>query len=89
QIDIPMTIEVGDRNIPANALLDSGCTGCCIDEQFVKKLNLTTISLEKEIRVYNADASHNKGGTVKKRVLLSITIRNHTSKQSLLVTDIG
>ncbi|KZT03120.1 uncharacterized protein LAESUDRAFT_631859, partial [Laetiporus sulphureus 93-53] len=56
------------------ALLDSGAYSCYINPRLVDQLNLATISLEKEIRVYNADASHNKGGTIKKRVLLNVIL---------------
>ncbi|KZT04067.1 uncharacterized protein LAESUDRAFT_761420 [Laetiporus sulphureus 93-53] len=77
------------REVQTEALLDSGAYSCYINPQLVDRLNPATISLEKEIRVYNADTSHNKGEIIKKRVLLSITIGNHTSRQSLLVTDIG
>ncbi|KZT08902.1 uncharacterized protein LAESUDRAFT_647910, partial [Laetiporus sulphureus 93-53] len=56
------------------ALLDSGAYSCYINPWLVDRLNLATIFLEKEIRVYNADASHNKGETIKKRVLLNVIL---------------
>ncbi|KZT11745.1 uncharacterized protein LAESUDRAFT_754304 [Laetiporus sulphureus 93-53] len=63
--------QQGVREVQTEALLDSGAYSCYINPWLVDQLNFATISLEKEIRVYNADASHNKGGTIKKRVLLS------------------
>ncbi|KZT10483.1 uncharacterized protein LAESUDRAFT_755979 [Laetiporus sulphureus 93-53] len=64
-------LRQGVKEVQTEALLDSGAYSCNINPWLVDQLNLATISLEKKIRVYNADASHNKGETIKKRVLLS------------------
>ena len=69
-IDLPVHLKQGVREVQTEALLDSGAYSCYINPRLVDQLNLATISLEKEIRVYNADASHNKGGTIKKGFFL-------------------
>ena len=54
------------------ALIDSGCTGSCINEEFVKKHNLNTIKLPKSIPVFNADGSSNIAGRLTHTVQLQV-----------------
>ena len=89
QIDIPMTIEVGDRNIPANALLDSGCTGCCVDERFIKKFNIPIIPFERPVQVFNADGSPNRDGDMTHYVFLDIVVQGHRERRKLNVTTLS
>jgi hypothetical protein len=42
-------------------ILDSGCTGSCIDREFVRKNNIQTKKVLLPIPVYNADKSLNEG----------------------------
>ena len=51
-----ITMDTGEQ-ISNKALLDSGCTGSCINETFVKKHGLNTIKLPKAIPVFNADGT--------------------------------
>ena len=44
------------------ALIDSGCTGSCINEDFVRRHGLNTTKLPKSILVFNADGSSNIAG---------------------------
>ncbi|KAG2119662.1 uncharacterized protein F5147DRAFT_564018, partial [Suillus discolor] len=52
------------RTFDLKALLDSGATGCYIDEGFARAKGLTLESLPRPIPVYNADGSHNEGGPI-------------------------
>ena len=46
--------------VHTQALVDSSADISCIDQDIVKKYNLSTIKLVVPIRVWNADHSHNK-----------------------------
>ncbi|EGN91222.1 hypothetical protein SERLA73DRAFT_39363, partial [Serpula lacrymans var. lacrymans S7.3] len=52
------------------ALLDSGCTGSCIDSQFVKDKGYETRKIPRPIPVYNADGTLNKNGAINEFVIL-------------------
>ena len=47
QMDLPVTIHTMDtlESFTVKALLDSGCTGSCINSEFVKRNNINTRSL--------------------------------------------
>ncbi|KAG2059331.1 hypothetical protein BDR06DRAFT_851464, partial [Suillus hirtellus] len=52
------------RTFKLKALLDSGTTGCYINEGFAQAKGLTLESLLHPIPVYNTDGSHNEGGPI-------------------------
>ncbi|KAI0683869.1 hypothetical protein BC835DRAFT_1241303, partial [Cytidiella melzeri] len=56
QLDVPVTLSILEtqQTLSLVALLDSGCTGSCIDETFVRTHNLPTKKLVRPIPVYNA-----------------------------------
>ena len=58
------TMELPQRDIPVSALLDSGCTGSCIDEDFVRQHGIVTRKTALPIPVYNADSSPNATGSI-------------------------
>src|SRR5882762_5065707 len=47
------------REFEAKALLDSGCTGCAIDKEFIEKNHLKTVTLERPVTIHNADGTEN------------------------------
>jgi hypothetical protein len=47
-----------------DALLDSGATGCYIDDGFVKAKSLNLETLPHAILVYNADGLRNEAGLI-------------------------
>ena len=60
---VPLTTPISDE-IDAHALVDSGCTGSCIDSAFVKRYNLPTKRYPNPLKVYNADGTGNDGGLI-------------------------
>ena len=65
---------------PMKALIDSGCTGSCINENFVKKHGLNTTELPKSIPVFNADGSSNIAGRLTHMVQLLVIIGDETTR---------
>ena len=88
-MNLPVVLKQRDTQAQPSALLDSGAYSCFMHYRFVQEHNLTTRSLKTSVRVFNADASENKKGLITQYVRCQVTIRNHTSWQSFLVTDIG
>ena len=66
QLDLPVLLEslTGNLQIRAKALIDSGCTGSCIDKDFVKLHGLSTYQTPIPIPVYNADGTRNNTGSI-------------------------
>ena len=68
-----ITMDTLDRHL-IKALIDSGCMGLCINENFVKKHNLNMMKLPKSIPVFNADGSSNITGRLTHTVQLQVII---------------
>ncbi|KAI0758818.1 hypothetical protein C8Q74DRAFT_1209386 [Fomes fomentarius] len=71
------------------ALIDSGCTGSCINRSAIARWNLMPVPLDKLVPVRNADGSLNAGGSISHFVPLQLQIEEHLESIQLLVTDIG
>ncbi|PFH45524.1 hypothetical protein AMATHDRAFT_104838, partial [Amanita thiersii Skay4041] len=56
QMDVRCIISTTDtlETFEVKALLDSGCTGSCVNREFVEKHRLNTTPLPRPIPVYNA-----------------------------------
>ena len=80
QMDLKGSIQRTDTSeqITIKALLDSSCTGSCIDEAFVDKHGIETRELPKPIPVYNADGTPNANGMVTRMAQLRLTIGSHS-----------
>jgi hypothetical protein len=72
QMNMPINIQTLDdgRLFHITALLDSGCTGSCIDKKFIKEKGINTKKTARPIPVYNADGTMNKGGSITEYVEL-------------------
>ena len=53
-----------EQYIEAKALIDSGCTGCAIDRDFVNKKKIKREKLQRNLRVLNADGTENSAGRI-------------------------
>jgi hypothetical protein len=71
------------------ALLDSGCTGSCIDREFIRKNNIQTKKVPLPIPVYNADGSLNEGGPITEFIDVRMVIQYHTKWIQLVVSNLG
>ena len=83
------TRELPRRNIEVQALLDSGCTGSCIDEDFVRQNGIITRRTALPIPVYNADGSANATGSITEFVDISMSIGDHQEQIALAVAKLG
>ncbi|KAI0683449.1 hypothetical protein BC835DRAFT_1234168, partial [Cytidiella melzeri] len=91
QLDVPVTLSTleSHQTISLVALLDSGCTGSCIDDNFVRENNLPTKKLVRPIPVYNADGTFNDSGPIREYVECRLTVRDHHERILLAVTNLG
>lgn len=83
-----ITMDTGER-ITVKALLDSGCTGSCINESFVKKHSLNTTKLPKAIPVFNADGTENTSGKLTHTLQLKVVIGGHEEIMNFGVSNLG
>ena len=88
-LNLLVNLKQQDIKVQSLALIDSGAYSCFIHHQFVKDNGLTLRTLRNEVRVYNADATLNRKGSITHYVRMQVTVRNHISWESFLVTDIG
>ena len=84
---IVITMDTFDCHL-MKALIDSGCTGSCINKEFVEKHGLNMIKPPKSIPVFNADGS-NIAGWLTHMVQLQMIIGNHKEIMELGVSNLG
>ena len=91
QMDIQLTATTLDtgRTYGVKALLDSGSTGSCIDQKFVKENRINTNKYPTPIPVYNADGTRNQAGPITEYVDMRIQIKDHIERLHWAVTDLG
>jgi len=53
-----------EQYVEAKALIDSGCTGCAIDREFVNKNHIKREKLQHKLKVLNADGTENSSGRI-------------------------
>ncbi len=63
-IDIQIKTLENITKIAMSVLVDSGCTSSAIDQSFVEKHKIPTHATAAPIPVYNADGTHNQGGSI-------------------------
>ena len=73
----------------ANALIDSGATGSCINREYAKKNGHYIWKLPLKMPVYNADGTLNADGSIEGFVEVRMTIGDHSEKIELAVTNLG
>ena len=93
QLEILLTlITSGSRmaeEIDAHALIDSGCTGSCVDSRFVNRYQLPTKRYPNPLKVFNADGTDNDGGLIKEYVEVDMFIGGHQESIRLAVTTLA
>ena len=75
--------------ISARALIDSGCTGSCIDEGFVQSNRIPTQKSPITIPVFNADGTPNDLGKITHFVDAKLCIGEHKEDIQLAVVKLG
>jgi len=58
--------------VEAKALIDSGCTGCAINRNFVTKHQINRKKLPHQLRVLNADGTENSSGRITHHIELNM-----------------
>lgn len=90
QTVIPTKLIVNaTHEVNAMALLDSGCTGSCINTSFVQKHGIPTRCTARPIPVRNADGTLNSGGPIIEYVTLHLVIQDHEEDMDLAVSNLG
>ena len=91
QIDVYMVLTTLDtrKSASVKALLDSGCTGSAIDEDFVKEMGWNVMKTTHPVPVYNADGTPNSGGAITEYVELEVKIGDHKERLHFAVTKLG
>ena len=72
QLILPVIVIRLDNNSWTDtwALIDSGYTGSCINQQFIINHKILTNQMSFTILVYNADSTLNKNGSIKEFAIL-------------------
>lgn len=91
QLDIPVLLQAVDTlsSFKVQGLLDSGCTGSCIDKKFVVKNRITTIKAPIPTKVYNADGTLHSSGSISEYVTMRMSISDHSERIQFGVVDLG
>ena len=91
QMDIQGMVTMTDtlETFTMKALIDSGCTGSCINEEFVAKHKMNLTALPKPILVYNTDGSLDVSGSLTHVVQLKMNVSGHEELIDLGVSNLG
>src|SRR3954462_419099 len=65
------------RMFQVQMLLDSDCTGSCIDEGFMRAKGITTNKIPRPIPVYNTNGTLNGTGSIKEIIHTQMIIKEH------------
>ena len=79
-----------DNNSQTNtwALVDSGCTGFCINQQFIVNHKIPTKWMPLTILVYNIDSTLNKNESIREFAILQLAINDYYKCINLAVTEL-
>ncbi|KAL5537260.1 hypothetical protein ACEPAF_1086 [Sanghuangporus sanghuang] len=89
EVDLLNPLLEEENFINAHALIDSGCTGSCIDEGFVKRYGFPTQRYIRPRPVFNADGTSNEAGLIKKYVVVQMFFGKHEEEIRLAVTSLA
>lgn len=91
QLDVTAILQtvVTLETFRVKGLVDSGCTGSCIDSKFVAVNKINTIKSAIPTKVYNVDGTLNTSGSITDHVVMCMTIGNHVERIELGVVDLG
>src|ERR1700722_4946863 len=78
QMTIPIHLQTmdGNQNFRVDALLDSGSTGSCISERFIRENNIPTRATARPKSTYNPEGTMNSGRTIKELVQMKMVIQD-------------
>ena len=73
--------------VGANALIDSGATGCFISKDTVQRLGLPIQKLDHTVRAWNVDEMPNKSGLVKYKTNIVLDYGGVREHQDLFILN--
>lgn len=93
-IKLPVRISTSEKNIAAEALVDSGANTLLIHKRFAQRKGLPTRNLSAPIKLINIDGTPNIAGIITQEVRCVLTLRGlegrtHIENIRFLVTDTG
>lgn len=91
QLDVTAILQTVDilETFQVKGLVNSGCSGSCIDSKFVATNKINTIKSAIPTKVYNADGTLNTSGSITDHVIMHMTIGDHVERIELGVEDLG
>ena len=75
--------------IAATTLIDSGCTGNCINSGFVTARNLATKKIMCPILIYGADGTPSASRTISEYVEMEMHVNDHREHITLAIMDLS
>jgi len=63
-INVLLKMKDTEQYVEAKALIDSGCTRCAIDREFVNKNHIKREKLQHKLKVLNVDGTENSSGRI-------------------------
>ena len=90
-LSIPIQISGKNKNenVETLVLINRRAGGIFIDQNYAINSGLDIQQLEKQLKVFNADGTSNKRGTIKYFVQLDIMVNGQQEKIKLLMTGLG
>ena len=91
QLTLLVTVIRLDNNSQTDtqALVNSGCTRSCINQQFIINHKISTKQMPLAIPVYNANGTLNKNRSIKEFAILQLAINVHYEYINLAITKLG
>ena len=86
---VPTAIQTRYNKAEVRSLVDSGATDNFIHPQFVRRMKLGTIKLDKPKKLKNVDDTTNKSGEITHCVYLNVQTDQRHKEMRFLIADIG
>ncbi|KAF7762018.1 hypothetical protein Agabi119p4_10010 [Agaricus bisporus var. burnettii] len=84
----PLLTTTNGKKLKLSAMVDSGCTHTCIDEELVKKKKIPTKKLERPITCRNSDGTIAGKKDITKFVKMDLNINGHNEQLDAVVTPL-
>ncbi|KAF7785180.1 hypothetical protein Agabi119p4_1345 [Agaricus bisporus var. burnettii] len=84
----PLLTTTNGKKLKLSAMVDSGCTHTCIDEELVKKKKIPTKKLERPITCRNSDGMIAGKKDITKFVKMDLNINGHNEQLDAVVTPL-
>ena len=88
---IDIELESTDSGVKhrTSTLVDCGATSLFIDEDYIRKNEIPTWTLNKAIPVFNVDGTSNEAGMIREVVKVILRYNDHSERTLFAVTKLG